>query len=151
MPDPIAVVAPPTPVAPATTAPSSKLLSQRRAAHALAVVQAIERHAMNRDFRKQIEGFAVEIRTLGAGQAMALLLKRGSAGETGTDAQAARKLKEALTEWITVKSPLATGGTTPLMNWLIESDRTRYMETQEEMLVICGWLKTFSQAFLPKG
>ncbi len=117
------------------------LLTQERAKFALERVQGIE-EARKREYRSLIEGFPALVRSAGIGQALALLLK----GE-----KAQLLLAGHLCGWVNQRGYTVGSAPADFMAWLAKADRDSYLAVQKEVMAICGWLKTFAQAFLPAG
>jgi CRISPR-associated protein Cmr5 len=127
---------------------SQPTLAQRRAAHALARVQAHEKTGP-KSYGKYVsyaEALPATILMNGLGQAAATLLSKAAG-----DARAHRLLFDDLQSWLCGSDTAAPyPGEKDLMKAIVARDPHDYLRAQAEALEFLVWLKKFANAFLKR-
>jgi CRISPR-associated protein Cmr5 len=115
-----------------------KLLSQERAAYALARVQEA---GQNHDYAGLCRDLPATLLQNGLGQSLAFLRSKSKE-------KAAENLYGDISGWLIEKRGIYGGG--DLIEAVIRGDRRDYMVAQEEALELSGWLKRFADALVSK-
>jgi CRISPR-associated protein Cmr5 len=132
---------------------SKQTLEQKRARHALEKVkEADKEYPEGTDERKNFVGYVeslpAAIHNNGLGQAAATLLAQAK----GKKGDPHRTVYNIVEDWLCREDPAApykrTGGNTPLMDAIVNGDRSSYIKAQAEALLYLEWLKKFTVAFL---
>lgn len=127
-----------------------KTLEQRRAANALARVNALagESDDFKKSYRSYVERLGPAIIMNGLGQALATEL--AAAGNSDSDAPAHGALYRSVHEWLC----RADGGVYPkaadLLVGLVERDESHYLHAQGEAIAWLVWHKKFCRAKFPR-
>ncbi len=128
-----------------------KTLEQRRAAHALERVKALEDRSgeFKKLYRAYVDRLGPAIVMNGLGQALAT--ERAAAGrEPKDDRQCAHKaLHDSLNDWL-----CRDGGVYPagdLLAAIVGNDQSHYLRAQAEALAWLEWHKKCCRAALPSG
>lgn len=123
-----------------------RTLDQKRAAHALDRVNALEKQAqtdLNDRYAKYAKGLPAMIIMNGLGQAAATL--------RASDAEENRLLYAHLESWLCRNDPAAPyPSTNSLLDAIVKDSRESYLRAQAEALAWLAWLKKFAQAYLEK-
>lgn len=132
---------------------TKQILEQRRARHALEkVYKTGEKYPEGAEGRKNfvsyVENLPAAILNNGLGQAAATLLAQAK----GKKDVPHRIVYNILEDWLCRDDPAApykrTGDNAPLMNGIVNGDRSSYIKAQAEALSYLEWLKKFTVAFL---
>ena len=120
--------------------PSAQTISQLRAEHALARIEAMKAQD-DGHLSAHIAGFPAMILMSGFGQACAFYLSKGGTVKLAYD---------ALEDWLTSAGRPYSGaaGDCKLMTAITANDAARYRLAQAEALAYLDWLKKFAKAFL---
>ena len=113
-----------------------------RAAAALACVKAVQGQGWRKDYLNAVEGFPFAVRSLGLGQALALLRARDSEGY--------RRLFQNLQTWLCQNSGRSPyhGKGHDLLAAVTAGSPADYRAALVETEAYLGWLKPFAQALL---
>lgn len=130
----------------------NRTLEQKRAAHALRLVQ---NPAASKEWRTKmrthIHKTPVRILNHGLGQALAFLIA-DNGGKTGEKRQESGLLYDHLGEWLCgppdEAHPVRIYPAGDLLEHLIAGDQARYFRAQEEALALFAWLRKFADAYL---
>lgn len=120
-------------------------LDQRRAAHALRQVEAVQGWNHASDYKSCAESLSATIVMNSLGQACATLLAQAKGEPADKDAH--RRLYDHLEAWL-CGAEARVGLKLPLIESLVNCDQARYFHAQAEALAYLVWLKKFAQAFL---
>lgn len=130
----------------------TRSIQQLRGSDALRAVRSMEQREGAASYRHYVENLPIAIHRNGLGQAVAGL--RAAAGKLGQKPQGAayRQLHDHLAAWLCRNDALAPfpGWKRDLVSAIMDHDMSHYLWAQEEALAWLTWLKTFSQAFLPR-
>ena len=121
---------------------SGQTLAQRRAAHALACINAIK-ESDHGNYKSYVSGLPANILMSGLGQAAATLRAKGK-----DDKDPHRLLYSHLSTWLCggdEDSPYEKGG---LLENITASSENKYLHAQAEALAYLEWLKKFAVAYL---
>jgi len=129
---------------------SSQTLAQRRAAHALARIQAHKQagRAAYGNYVSYAEALPATIVMNGLGQACATLLAKAEGDLRKPHGLLYADLQSWLCRDDTV-APYARAAN--LMQAIVNNDQKRYLHAQTEALAYLAWLKKFACAFLERG
>jgi CRISPR-associated protein Cmr5 len=142
-------VSPPDPTTATARASSPE---QRRAAHALTTVKAVEAldEPMKKAYRSYTERVGTTIITNGLGQALATELAAAGGGDgDAPQKRAHRTLYRNLQSWLCGESGMLSGP--DLLGVLVTIDQATYLRVQAEALAWLVWHKKLCRAFLPRG
>lgn len=130
------------PVSPmASIANEGQTLEQQRARHALTKVQeALQDNVNRKEFKSSAAGFPAMVKMNGLGQAAAFYFSQG---------ETYRKLYDILSEWLT-KPGQPYAGAADLLAGVTSQNMSRYRVAQSEALLLLGWVKKFTKAFVAK-
>jgi len=129
---------------------SIQSLAQRRARHALELIQKHEK--AGRDSYKNYVSYAESIPATivmnGLGQACATLLAKAKGDLT----QPHGLLYSDLQSWLCgPESPTRFKGKSDLMDAIVHSDQADYLQAQTEAIAFLVWLKKLASAYLQPG
>ncbi len=125
---------------------SERTLEQCRAAHALAVITALQEKSYG-NYVAYVEALPAAIVMNGLGQACATLLAKAK----GNLDEPHRLLYSHLRSWLcggNDSAPFKKG--VELMVAIVESDQALYFQAQAEALAWLTWLKKFANAYLKR-
>lgn len=131
-------------------------LDRRRAAHALAAIEAMKRHADIGHYVSYVKGLPASILQAGLGQALGTLGANAKLGEPTTrlsgDALAKRSLYEQVAGWLAgdhADAPYRAQAN--IWTAITQGSEAGYVHAQAEALAYLTWLKKFAVAFLPEA
>lgn len=123
-------------------------LNLRRAKAALECARNANQPNLRGDYLRAVEAFPFTIRSLGLGQALALL-RAGGAKDLGK-----QRLYDDLQRWLCTEqehSPYHRKGNNDLLAALTDGDQRDYRTALIETEAYLAWLKPFSQALLSQS
>jgi CRISPR-associated protein Cmr5 len=128
---------------------STQSLAQRRARHALGLIQKHEKAGKDsyKNYVSYAESIPATILMNGLGQACATLLAKA-----GGDLRQPHGLLYAdLQSWLCGPAPAPFNGKPHLMDAIVGCDQATYLLAQAEALAYLVWLKKFANAYLERG
>lgn len=134
---------------------SMQTIAQRRAAHALKRVLALQQAGKQTygNYVSYVEALPAAILMNGLGQACATLLAKAE----GKLDKPHGRLYADLQDWLCGEDPVApyrnsqTKGDDRLMQAICNSNQKKYLHAQAEALAHLVWLKKFARAYLERG
>jgi len=127
----------------------TRMLDQKRAAHAHAAAKAIAAgdKRLWEEYRRRVRSLPADIVTNGLGQALATLHKNAN-DDDAFKKQAYETLVKDINAWFAEAYPDSPmRGDPDLLNALVERDQGFYVWAQEESLLYLGWLKKLTEAY----
>ena len=125
----------------------SQTLGQKRAKYALDVISRAEDNG-GEDYGRHVRKLPAMILNNGLGQALAFLL----ADDEGKKQKASWQLYNDLQAWLCkVENPRCIYKNSELIKSLMDNDRSKYLQAQDEALKLLVWMTKFADAYLPKS
>ena len=125
----------------------SQTLEQKRTVFALAAIEKAK-EKKGEDYGRHVRKLPAMILNNGLGQALAFLL----ADAEGKEQKASWQLYNDLQSWLCKEeNPRCIYKNSELIKSLMDNDRSKYLQAQDEALKLLVWMKKFADAYLPKS
>ena len=130
-----------------------RTLEQRRAAHALARVDELQRRngTFKERYRSYVDRLGPAIIMNGLGQALATERAAAGASPEKDDEQAHHELYVGLSNWLCRQDGGIYAAGTDLLQAITTNDQQAYLRAQAEALAWLEWHKKCCRAVFPKG
>ena len=126
-------------------------LQQKRAAHALGKVQTIENPG---HYVSYVSALPAQILMNGLGQALAMLLATAGRSKGDSKLDPHYLLCSHVTDWLATCGHIQLGNEiepVAVMQKLMGSDESVYLQAKAESLAYLEWLKKFARAVIPEA